>query len=96
MSFPVSVVSVSSVPPASRNGNWKVILSSAIGEARNLHVRLRTPPRETDMSDQRLKRESFSIEESMVSNIWEIATIVEVLAVPEVCAGQCRVRETRN
>lgn len=31
------------------------------------------------MSDQRPKRDSMSIEEATVSNMWEIAAIVEVL-----------------
>ena len=31
------------------------------------------------MSDQRPKRESMSIEEATISNMWEIAAIVEVL-----------------
>lgn len=31
------------------------------------------------MSDQRPKRESISIEEATVSNMWEIAAIAEVL-----------------
>jgi hypothetical protein len=35
-----------------------------------------TPP---PMSDQRPKRDSMSIEEATVSNMWEIAAIVEVL-----------------
>ena len=35
-----------------------------------------TPP---PMSEQRLKRESMSLEEATVSNMWETAAIVEVL-----------------
>jgi hypothetical protein len=31
------------------------------------------------MSDDRLKRDSMSLEEATVSNMWEIAAIVEVL-----------------
>ena len=31
------------------------------------------------MSSERLKRETISIEEATVSNMWEIAAIVEVL-----------------
>ena len=31
------------------------------------------------MSDQRPKRDTMSIEEATVSNMWEIAAIVEVL-----------------
>ena len=32
------------------------------------------------MSDDRPKRETMSIEEATVSNMWEIAAIVEVMA----------------
>jgi hypothetical protein len=34
---------------------------------------------EPSMSDERPKRETMSIEEAAISNMWEIAAIVEVL-----------------
>ena len=37
------------------------------------------------MSDQRPKREFMSIEEATVSNMWEIAAIVEVLERKGLC-----------
>jgi hypothetical protein len=40
------------------------------------------------MSDQRPKRESMSLEEATVSNMWEIAAIVEVLERKGLCAKQ--------
>lgn len=38
------------------------------------------------MSDQRPKRESMSLEEATVSNMWEIAAIVEVLERKGLCS----------
>ena len=35
--------------------------------------------RESERADQRPKRDSMSLEEATVSNMWEIAVIVEVL-----------------
>ena len=40
------------------------------------------------MSDQRPKRETMSIEEATVSNMWEIAAIVEVLQRKGLCTKQ--------
>ena len=40
------------------------------------------------MSDDRPKRESMSIEEAAVSNMWEIAAIVEVLERKGLCSKQ--------
>ena len=40
------------------------------------------------MSDDRPKRESMSIEEAAVSNMWEIAAIVEVLERKGICTKQ--------
>lgn len=40
------------------------------------------------MSDDRPKRESLSIEEAAVSNMWEIAAIVEVLERKGLCTKQ--------
>ncbi len=40
------------------------------------------------MSDQRPKRETMSIEEATVSNMWEIAAIVEVLERKGLCSKQ--------
>jgi hypothetical protein len=40
------------------------------------------------MSDDRSKRETMSIEEAAVSNMWEIAAIVEVLERKGVCSKQ--------
>ena len=40
------------------------------------------------MSDDRPKRESMSIEEATVSNMWEIAAIVEVLERKGLCSKQ--------
>ena len=40
------------------------------------------------MSDDRPKRESMSIEEATVSNMWEIAAIVEVLERKGLCTKQ--------
>lgn len=40
------------------------------------------------MSTDRAKRESMSIEEATVSNMWEIAAIVEVLERKGLCAKQ--------
>jgi hypothetical protein len=40
------------------------------------------------MSDQRLTRDSMSIEEATVSNMWEIAAIVEVLERKGLCTKQ--------
>ena len=37
------------------------------------------------MSDQRPKREFMSIEEATVSNMWEIAAVVEVLERKGLC-----------
>lgn len=44
------------------------------------HVRLWSKDRTaTKMSDQRPKRDTMSLEEATISNMWEIAAIVEVL-----------------
>jgi hypothetical protein len=40
------------------------------------------------MSDQRPKRDTMSIEEATVSNMWEIAAIVEVLGRKGFCTKQ--------
>ena len=40
------------------------------------------------MSDQRPKRDTMSIEEATVSNMWELAAIVEVLERKGLCAKQ--------
>jgi hypothetical protein len=40
------------------------------------------------MSDDRPKRETMSVEEATVSNMWEIAAIVEVLVRKGLCAKQ--------
>ena len=40
------------------------------------------------MSDDRPKREAMSIEEAAVSNMWEIAAIVEVLERKGLCSKQ--------
>ena len=40
------------------------------------------------MSDQRPKRETMSIEEATVSNMWEIDAIVEVLERKDLCTKQ--------
>jgi hypothetical protein len=40
------------------------------------------------MSDDRPKRESMSIEEATISNLWEIAAIVEVLERKGLCTKQ--------
>jgi hypothetical protein len=40
------------------------------------------------MSEQRPKRESMSIEEATVSNMWEIAAIVELLEQKRLCTKQ--------
>ena len=40
------------------------------------------------MRDQRPKRESMSIEEATISNMWEIAAIVEVLERKGLCTKQ--------
>ena len=40
------------------------------------------------MSDQRPKRDTMSIEEATVSNMWEIAAIVEVLERKGLCTKQ--------
>ena len=40
------------------------------------------------MSDQRPKRDSMSLEEATVSNMWEIAAIVEVLERKGLCTKQ--------
>ena len=40
------------------------------------------------MSDDRPKRESMSIEETTISNMWEIAAIVEVLERKGLCTKQ--------
>jgi hypothetical protein len=40
------------------------------------------------MSDDRPKRESMSIEEAMISNMWEIAALVEVLERKGLCTKQ--------
>ena len=40
------------------------------------------------MSNDRPKRESMSIEEATVSNMWEIAAIVEVLERKDLSTGQ--------
>jgi hypothetical protein len=40
------------------------------------------------MSDDRPKRESMSIEEATISNLWEIAAIVEVLERKGRCTKQ--------
>jgi hypothetical protein len=42
------------------------------------------------MSDPRPKRDSMSIEEATVSNMWEIAAIVEVLERKGLCTKQDR------
>ena len=40
------------------------------------------------MSDQRPKRDCMSIEEATISNMWEVAAIVEVLERKGLCAKQ--------
>ena len=40
------------------------------------------------MSDQRPKRESMSIEEATISNMWELAAIVELLEQKGLCTKQ--------
>jgi hypothetical protein len=40
------------------------------------------------MTGQRLKPETMSIEEATVSNMWEIAAIVEVLVRKGICTKQ--------
>ena len=40
------------------------------------------------MSDDRPKRDSMSIEEATVSNMWEIAAIVELLERKGLCTKQ--------
>jgi hypothetical protein len=40
------------------------------------------------MSDERSKRETMSLEEATVSNMWEIAAIVEVLERKGLCTKQ--------
>ncbi len=40
------------------------------------------------MSDQHPKRDSMSIEEATISNIWEIAAIVELLEQKGLCTKQ--------
>ena len=40
------------------------------------------------MSDDRPKRETMSVEEATVSNMWEIAAIVEVLERKRLCSKQ--------
>ena len=40
------------------------------------------------MSDDRPKRETMSVEEATVSNMWEIAAIVEVLERKGLCTKQ--------
>ena len=40
------------------------------------------------MSEQRPKRDTMSIEEATVSNMWEIAALVEVLERKELCTKQ--------
>lgn len=40
------------------------------------------------MSDQRPKRQAMSLEEATISNMWEIAAIVEVLERKGVCTKQ--------
>jgi hypothetical protein len=40
------------------------------------------------MSDQRPKRDSMSIEEATVSNMWEVAAIVELLEQKGLCTKQ--------
>lgn len=42
------------------------------------------------MSDQRPKRETMSLEEATVSNMWEIAAIVEVLERRDLCTKHDR------
>ena len=43
---------------------------------------------ERQMSDDRPKRETMSVEEATVSNMWEIAAIVEVLERKGLCTKQ--------
>ena len=40
------------------------------------------------MNDQHPKRETMSVEEATVSNMWEIAAIVEVLERKDLSAGK--------
>ena len=40
------------------------------------------------MSEQRSKRESMSLEEATISNMWEIAAIVELLEQKGLCTKQ--------
>jgi len=40
---------------------------------------------ERQMNDDRPKRDSMSIEEATISNMWEIAAIVEVLERKSLC-----------
>lgn len=45
---------------------------------------------ERQMSDDRPKRETMSVEEATVSNMWEIVAIVEVLVRKGLCKKQDR------
>jgi hypothetical protein len=40
------------------------------------------------MSDQRPKRDTMSLEEATISNMWEIAAIVELLERKALCTKQ--------
>ena len=42
------------------------------------------------MSDQRPKRETMSLKEATVSNMWEVAAIMEVLERRDLCTKQDR------
>jgi len=48
------------------------------------------------MSDDRPKRDSMSIEEATISNMWEIAAIMEVLERKDLCAKQDTHTTERN
>jgi len=48
------------------------------------------------MSDDRPKRDSISIEEATISNMWEIAAIMEVLERKGLCAKQGTQTTERN
>jgi hypothetical protein len=48
------------------------------------------------MSDDRLKRDSMSLEEATVSNMWEMAAIVEVLERKGLCTKQGAHTTERN
>jgi hypothetical protein len=48
------------------------------------------------MSDDRPKRDSMSIEEATISNMWEIAAIMEVLERKGLCAKQGTHTTERN